>query len=433
MLKVVILGVGSRGANGYGKYALLHPDKLQVAAICDIDKNKLKKYSEIFSVPEDKCFADSEKLFAAGKLADAIFICTQDRNHFSHAMQALRLGYDILLEKPISPVPQECLRLAAEAKKFGRKIVVCHVLRYTAYFRKIKELIESGRIGKVIGIEQIENVEYWHQCHSFVRGNWRNSDQTSPMILQKCCHDFDILYWLSGAGCESLSSYGDLHWFRKENAPQGAAQRCLDGCAAKDECPFDAEKIYIDEFKRLRLSDEEKKTAFPYSQLCLDPTVENLYKAIQKGPYGRCVYHCDNNVVDHQIVSMLMNNGVKCTLTMSAFTKGGGRIVKVMGTLGEVIGDEYANEIRVGVYGKETEVIDVRKLTDDLSGHSGGDNQLVCDFIDMIEKGTASICGSTIEHSIESPMMAFAAEYSRLHGGEKVKMKDFIHENIGEL
>ncbi len=426
MIHAVILGAGSRGVNGYGRYALAHPDELKISAICDIDAAKTEKYGQLFSVPEKFRFTDSEALFGAGKLGDVIFICTQDRDHFRHASRAMELGYDILLEKPVSPDLGECLELVRLAKKHKRKVVVCHVLRYTAYFGKLKELIDRGTVGKVIGIDEKENVEYWHQCHSFVRGNWRNSRETSPMILQKCCHDFDILYWLCGSECERISSYGRLNWFRKENAPQGAASRCLSGCKAKENCPFDAEKIYIEEFNKLNLSAEAKKTAFPYSQVCLDPSEKNLYEAIKTGPYGRCVYACDNDVVDHQVVNMSMKNGIVCTLTMSAFTAKGGRQVKIMGTEGEIEADEYENRIVVRRYGHDAQTIDVRSLTDDLSGHGGGDNRLIHDFIAEVSGKEASVCSSTIDRSAESHIMAFAAEYSRLHDGQNVKIEEFL-------
>lgn len=432
MVKVVLLGLGSRGVSGYGKYALEFPEKMKISAVCDIDVEKTEKYGDLFQVENEKRYTDSNDLFRSGRLGDAIFICTQDQDHFEQAKKALELGYDILLEKPISSNVKECLALADLAKETGLRVVVCHVLRYTAYFRKIKEIIDEGKIGKLIAINQLENVEYWHQAHSFVRGNWRNSDTTSPMILQKCCHDFDILYWLCGAECEKLSSYGALNWFKYENAPEGSAKRCLEGCKVKNECPFDAEKIYIEGWRRLNLNDEEKKRAFPYNQLCIDPTEESIYKAIQNGPYGRCVYRCDNNVVDHQVVNMLMENGVICTLTMSAFTKTGGRQIKVMGTAGEIIGDEYGNLIRICRFGEREEIIDVRTLTNDISGHSGGDNRLVEDFLNMLEGKKGGICSSTIENSVESHIMAFAAEYSRISGGSNIIVRDFINEIYGE-
>lgn len=428
MVKAVILGVGARGAEGYGKYSVAHPDELQITALCDINPIRNEKYGTLFNVPKDKWFSDVNDLYAQGKLGDVIFICTQDRDHFEHAKKAIELGYDILLEKPISPVFEECLQLERLAKQYGRKIILGHVLRYTIYFQTIKKIIDSGRLGKIIAINQIENVEFWHMAHSFVRGNWRNSLETSPMILQKCCHDFDILYWLTNSRCKQLSSYGELHLFKSENAPDGSSTRCTKGCKCKDECPYNAETIYVKNFKNLNISDEEKLTRWPYCQVITNATVDRLQDAIDNGPYGRCVYHCDNNVVDHQVVNMVMDNGVICNLTMAAFTRTGGRQVKVMGTLGDIIADENEMTIRVGIYGQPLEFIDVRTLATDFSGHGGGDNKLVADFIDTIAKGGEmglNHCVTTIENSIEGHVMAFAAEWSRLHNGESLDCHDF--------
>ena len=431
MVTAAILGLGARGAEGYGRFSLIRPDLLKITAICDINKERIDKYGKLFNVPEQNSYYTAEDMLRQDKLADVMFICTQDRDHFKHAKAALEKGYDILLEKPISPVLHECLELERLARFYKRKIVLGHVLRYTAYFRKMKEIMDSGVLGKIIAINQIENVEFWHAAHSFVRGNWRNSDQTSPMILQKCCHDFDTLFWMSGSKCKRLSSFGELHLFKEENAPKGAALRCVD-CKAGDTCPYNAKTIYLENFKNLNISDEEKLTRWPYCQVITNATLPRLTEAIEKGPYGRCVYHCDNNVVDHQIVNMEMENGVICNLTMSAFTHTGGRQVKIMGTLGDCIGDENENTIRVGIYGKPVEYIDVRTLATDFSGHGGGDNRLVEDFLETIQAHGdvgGGHCVTTIENSVESHVMAFAAEYSRLHGGEVVDVRKFQEEN----
>lgn len=426
MITAAILGAGSRGAEGYGRYSEKRPDLLKIVSICDINKERVEKYSKIFHVEKNKCFYSDEEMLSQEKLADVMFICTQDRDHYKHAMMALDKGYHILLEKPISPVLSECNAIVKKAKEKNCIIVVGHVARYMMYFQKIKELIDSKIIGDLVAINQIENVEFWHQAHSFVRGNWRNSNETSPMILQKCCHDMDLLYWMIGSECKWISSMGNLNYFTSKNAPEGCAKRCLDGCKVKKECPYDAEKIYIDNFVNLNITDEEKLNRWPYCQVIVDPTVDRLYDAIKTGPYGRCVFHSDNNVVDHQIVNMVFENGVTANLTMSAFTHSGGRQVKVMGTLGDIVADECLNTITVGVYGKPKQVIDVRTLTDDFSGHGGGDNRLMADFLEAFEKKMVkSQCLTNIENSVESHYMALAAEKSRLETGRLINLDEY--------
>ena len=200
-LTVALAGLGSRGKDTYAKTAKLFPEKMKIVAIADIDPAKVAEVAREYDVPAQRCFSSAEELLAQDKLADLMFITTQDRQHVGHALPALKKGYDLLLEKPVSPKLEECRELLKTAQACGRKVVVCHVLRYTPFYTKLKEILDEGTIGDVVTVMGIENVGYWHQAHSFVRGNWRNSDQSSPMILQKCCHDMDILLWLTGKSC----------------------------------------------------------------------------------------------------------------------------------------------------------------------------------------------------------------------------------------
>ena len=195
---VAIVGLGGRGKDTYAPMALSRPDLMKIVAIADIVPEKVDEVARLYGVPRERCFDSAEALLREPRLADVLFVCTQDRQHVGHAIPALRKGYHLLLEKPISPVLSECQRVLAEAKKADRQVVVCHVLRYTPFFQKIKAVLDAGRIGEVVSVMALENVVYWHQAHSFVRGNWRREEDTSPMILQKSCHDLDILLWLLG-------------------------------------------------------------------------------------------------------------------------------------------------------------------------------------------------------------------------------------------
>ncbi len=426
-LRVALAGLGSRGKDTYAKTAKLFPEKMKITAIADIDPDKVAEVAREYGVPAEHCFSSAEELLAQEKLADVMFITTQDQQHVGHAIPALKKGYDLLLEKPVSPDLQECRDLLKTAQECGRKVVVCHVLRYTPFYTKLKEILDAGRIGETVTVMGIENVGYWHQAHSFVRGNWRNSDTTSPMILQKCCHDMDLLLWLTGKTAESVTSYGSTYLFKEEMAPEGAALRCMDGCAAKAECPFDAEKIYLTNEKT---GVEHGHTGWPCNVLTLHPTPESVREAIQKGPYGRCVYHCDNNVVDHQVVNICMTDGSTISFTMSGFTEKNSRYTKFMGTKGEITADLHENTIEVQEFGKAPEIIDVSKLSDDFSGHAGGDNRMVEEFLDMLIEGKEPEKSmTTLERSLESHYIALAAERSRLEGGRVVKMSEMRERN----
>lgn len=254
------------------------------------------------------------------------------------------------------------------------------------------------------------------------RGNWRNSNTTSPMILQKCCHDLDLLLWLTGKTCKSVTSFGNTYLFKEENAPEGAALRCTGGCKAKGNCPFDAEKIYLTNKKTGIL---EGNTGWPLDVLALHPDENSIRKAIEEGPYGRCVYYCDNNVVDHQVVNMEMTDGSTISFTMCGFTEDNSRYTKFMGTKGQIIADMGANLIKVTPFGKEEEVIDVSKLAEDFSGHAGGDHRLVSAFLNLVSgECEADDTITSVECSVESHYIALAAERSRVNGGKVVALAE---------
>lgn len=417
-VRIAIAGVGERGRNAYGKELVKMKDRVTVTAVADTNEERLGLAGDMFGVPSAMRFHSAEEMLSRDRLADAVFICTQDRQHVSQAVAALRKGYDVLLEKPVSPDLEDLGEIVRVQKETGRRVVVCHVLRYTPFFQMIKKTIESGRLGEVVAIQALENVCYWHQAHSYVRGNWRREAETSPMILAKCCHDLDYLVWLSGRKCERVSSLGSLMYFRPENAPDGAALRCTD-CRAKASCPYDAEKIYLTNPETGILHGN---TGWPVEVLAENPTEEKIRLALERGPYGRCVFHSDNDVVDHQTVNMEMEGGATLTLTMCAFTSNGGREIKVMGTLGDLKGDMNENRIRITRFGEKTEEIDLSRVEKDDAGHGGGDALLVGEFISLLEGKDPDDTVTTLERSVESHLIAIAAERSRLSGGRAVEM-----------
>lgn len=421
-MTVAILGLGSRGLQVYGEIVKNYDSIMEVTAVADLLPERLANAKKLFNLNEDACFSDADELLSREQLADAVFICTQDRDHVPQAKKALKKGYHILLEKPVSPSVRECTELLNEAKKYDRKVCVCHVLRYTPFYSTLKKMLAQGDIGKIINIQAREDVGFFHQAHSFVRGNWRNSEETSPMILAKCCHDMDLLVWLSDSSCRQVSSFGNLTWFKEENAPKGAARRCLDGCPVKDTCPYDAEKIYISNPD----TGVRYKNGWPVNTFAVPPTEENVRKELKAGPYGRCVYYCDNNVVDHQVVNLQMENDITVTFSMCAFSAKCSRMIKVMGTLGEIEGSIDENKIYYTPFGQETQVIDLTSFTDDFSGHGGGDVRMVKQFADYVMTGKRTDSITDLDISLESHLIALAAEESRKRQGKSISIREFM-------
>ena len=401
LTKLALIGAGQRGRI-YADYAFEHK-RAEICYLVEPDPKRMQEAKEKYKLDDDHVFADPAEFYKLGKVCDAVIIATMDRQHYEHTMGALQLGYDILLEKPISPDLQECLDIRNLAMEKGCRIMVCHVLRYTGFWASIKKLVDSGELGKVIDIQHNENIGNFHIAHSFVRGNWRNSDIASSLIMQKSCHDMDLLTWIVGSKAKSVSSFGDLTYFKAENAPEGSADRCVN-CKAKD-CRFDARKAY------LPIAGD-----WPATVLSVDQSQAGLMKAIEEGPYGRCVFHCDNNVCDHQVAVFEFENGVHATFNLSGFTNRMCRTIKIMCENGEIRGDDGLNEIEVIRFTSNWQAAPyVKKYQPDLREgfHGGGDSGLMEQFLDLLDGDDVENL-SAIDKSIESHVMAIAAEKARV-------------------
>ncbi|MBP3468283.1 MAG: Gfo/Idh/MocA family oxidoreductase, partial [Lachnospiraceae bacterium] len=397
----VLIGAGLRGGQVYASYALEHPEELKIVAVAEPDEQRRKEFAQRHGISEENQFSDYGELLIKDKMADCAMVCTQDTMHYEPVIKAMEKGYHVLCEKPMSPDTHEIVQMGQMTKKYGRILMICHVLRYSAFFSKIKECLEQGKIGRLMSIQHIEEVGYWHHAHSFVRGNWRRSEDTSPMILQKCCHDMDILMWLIDSPCTKVSSFGERTFFRKENAPEGAPAKCLDGCSHRDECAFYAPDFYLNHPKA-------KEDGLVYA-VWQSTAPDSVMDALREGPYGRCVFHCDNTVVDHQVVNLEFENQVTASLTMSAFTKNCSRIIHLMGSRGQMKGnmEEGSIEIDDFVTG-EKEMI---WLNTPAKGHSGSDSNMMKDFVKMIA-GQENHVKSSAEVSVASHLIALAAEES---------------------
>jgi len=406
-IKAIILGAGGRGQNTYGKYALQNPGEIQCVAVADPDDRRRAEFVHDHKVKEENIFTDWKEVFKREKFADLVCVCTQDQMHTEPALAAIEMGYDLLLEKPIAPTYEECTLIADAAKKKGVSVAVAHVLRYTPFFESIKKVIDSGELGKVVGIDHRENVGNIHYSHSFVRGNWHSEAESTPMILAKCCHDLDILLYLTGSNCKSLSSYGTKGYFSSKNRPKDAPHRCLDGCPHRKECPYYGPKIYL-----------TGDVGWPTNILTTDLTTEGITEALKTGPYGVCVFDCDNDMTEHQLVSMNFDNNITVALTMSAFTQETSRTIKVMMEKGEIIGEMIDDELQIiNFETREKRVISHVKLHSDLDDtHGGGDEGFTQEIIAHLRDKENFPLNASIEKALQSHKLAFAAQKAMEEG-----------------
>ena len=409
-ISVILIGAGGRGISYITKMSKMQ-EKFEVIAVADPLENRRRRAQSIWNIPDHMLFSSWEEILSLPKFADMAIISTMDDMHYEPTMKAIELGYHLLLEKPAAQTPQECADIAQAAKQKGVSVLVCHVLRYTPFFKTLKRTLMDGIIGDPISVLHVEAVGNTHQSHSYVRGNWHDENETTPMLLAKCCHDIDIIQWLLDKRCKKVSSFGELTYFTKENAPEGAPVRCADGgCPIADTCPYNCMKLYYDDknnnWFRGAATRGIAKNALP--------TDEEVLTALRETDYGLCVFHANNNVVDHQVVNMQFEGNVTASLTMNCFNKGG-RYTRIFGTKGELFA--YASDEEITVYtfeDKTTRKIPVLKTEESiLGGHGGGDAGIVKELYDYLSGSYDGYCAADIEISVKNHLIGFAAEKAR--------------------
>ena len=397
-VSIVAIGAGNR-TNKYLEYVKQHPDKAKLVGVVELNEIRRNKIAEKFCLEPSACFTDYHDFFRSSLKVDAVMICTPENMHYEPCMMAIEAGYHVLLEKPIAQTPEECIAIGEAARRKNVIVTVCHVLRYHPYFIKLKELACSGELGNIISINHRTAVGVDRAAHSFVRGPWRKESETNPMLISKCCHDIDFLLWLTKTRCRKLTSFGSLRWFKSTNAPEGSAHRCID-CQVESQCPFSAVDLY-----RIR-RDWIANFDVPQGKN-IDEVIE---EELEQGLYGRCIYHCDNDVVDHQIVSMEMESEVTINFSMDIFTLEDHRATQICLTEGEIEGDETQIKVRRFRGGEETiyDFSDIKHKP----FHAGADLNLMADLIEAIQT-EGKYLRTSIDLSVESHRICFEAERSR--------------------
>jgi predicted dehydrogenase len=423
-LSVVLMGAGMRGET-YTNIMLNSPEKFKVVAVAEPVEGRRNKIKKLHNIPEDMCFNSWEDVLAKPKMADIALICTMDEMHYPAAMKAIELGYDIILEKPVAPTAKECADILAAAKAKNVKVLVCHVLRYTPFYNRVKSILDEGMIGKVMSANFVEVIGNVHQSHSYVRGNWHSEKESSPILLAKSCHDIDIIQWLLNKKCISAQSFGELSYFNKENAPKGAPVRCIDGgCPIEDTCSYNCKKLYYD-----AKGNSWFRTASTKGIAKTDvPTDDEVMQALKTTDYGLCVFHANNDVLDHQIVNMQFEGGATVSFNMNAFGIGG-RHLRIFGTEGELYAGMGDDEIIVRTFQDWKDYkIPVNAIDESiLSGHGGGDQGLVYEAFEYFSGSYNGNRAADIDISVKNHFICFAAEQSR-KSNTVVSVDDFCSE-----
>ncbi len=396
---LALIGAGDRGMNCYAPYTLENPWKAEFVAVAERDPEKRRQFAESYHISPKYCFDDFEEMLKGPKVADAVMICTSDQLHFKPAVQAMEKGYHIMMEKPMSTTPEQCMALWKASRTYDRMFILCFVLRYTEFFSTIYQVIKSGRIGMVNSINHMENIPLIDQVHAFTRGIFRKAETACPIILSHCCHDLDIISWFAGSRCKKIASFGGLTFFCEKNAPEGSPKRCLDGCPVSSQCKYYAPNYYLTE-----------DIGWPTSTIGTDMSFEGRLQALQASPYGRCVFHCDNDVADNQTVIMEFENGVTANFSLQPFASESGRTMKITGTRGEIQADMEKNIIQI--FDHLTGRIEHMQVKPSRYKYGGGDHGIMEYFIDQVSK-EAQGGWTSMDSSIEAHMIAFAAEKSR--------------------
>jgi predicted dehydrogenase len=416
-LRIACIGCGAR-AQTYATLVAQRPDEFQIVAGADPVGARVEKLRQISGRADFRSFADAESILAAGKIADLMIVATQDNDHFRHCRGALLAGYHVLLEKPISTSIEQVLEIEALARRAERRVMVCFVLRFAAFYRKVKEILESGALGDIVSIQANEGVMPWHQAHSFVRGHWSNVGKSSPMIISKCCHDTDIVHWLVDRRCLRVSSFGSLEFFRRDRAPAGVPLRCTDGCPVGNTCTFNA----------LRYTTDMRAVWLPMVfDRAKEADAEEIVGWLRTSPWGRCVYHCDNDAVDRQVLAMEFEGGVTGTFTMTAFENG--RHIEIYGTRGVLKGGEtYYKHFgaHLIVFPHEGEPVRYTVQADDggYELHGGGDAGLIKALYGELTGPAETPLAAGLDSTVHSHLIGFAAEESR-RTGSTVNIEEF--------
>lgn len=421
MIKALVIGTGSR-AEAYMKHIVGKDLPIKIVAIAEIIKERRDYVGKKYKIPEEQRFETGEQAISKGGEYDIVIITTPDKTHHNLAISSLENGYNVLLEKPMATTAKECIDIVKAQQKSGKILAICHVLRYAPFFKEIKKITEEKELGKLQNVNLIEDVSYWHFAHSYVRGNWRKEEESSPIILAKSCHDLDILTWITESEADIVFSRGSLNYFKKENKPDNSSDKCIE-CPVLD-CPYNSKRFYL---------NQEDGSLWPYDSISQeDPSEEGRKKSIATTRYGKCVFQSDNDVCDNQDVLIEFKNGVNANFSLRAGGAYSTRRITLNYEKGQITGDLSEGVITKTTYtGKKDEHENKEIRFESKGGHGGGDLIMLKEVIKLIENNNSEENITSAQRSLESHLIAFASEESRKSDehGKPISMKEF-KENL---
>jgi predicted dehydrogenase len=403
-VRAILIGAGLRGRDTYSRWAARHPDRLRIVGLAEPSPQRRAEVAARHTLPALAVHASWESLLAAAPSADAAIVATGDALHVAPALAALGSGLHVLLEKPIALEARDCVRVVEAAERAGRALQVCHPMRFIAFYEKLAALVREGAIGRLVHLDLREHIAAWHMVHSYVRGKFRSTREAAPILLAKSCHDLDLLVWLVGERPARVASSGALSHYCAAGAPAAVPERCSDGCPVQADCPHDAVRFYAGPEERLARH-------WPWSDVSLDPAREARLEALRNGRYGRCIYRCDNDVLDHQSVAVEFPSGVTASFGLHGFANEERRTVRISGTGGEIRGVLHEGVIelsRVGSFRVERHQTEGSPLD-----HFGGDDGLLQHFTAALASGELGQLRSSGRSALAGHLLGFAAERAR--------------------
>ena len=412
-IKFIVVGYGNRAAI-YCRNAMKLDKNVEFVACVDPDTKKLVKAQKELGVSSEMCFTDLEELVRYGKIADCVINGTMDKLHLQTALPFLELGYDMLLEKPLTNNAIDLIMLKRTAEKNNCKLITCHVLRYTPFYKKIKELLLDGAIGKTVHIETSERVCIPHSSSSYIRGKWNNESVCgSSYLLAKCCHDIDLLCWFNNSTTpETVISFGGRDYLIPENAPKGAGNRCLVDCPHVDDCIYSAKWIYVE--NDYLKHGPWQMVGLDYDTLTKEQKIESLKT---DNPHGICAYKIKSDLIDHQEVMVKFKDGSTATHSLLTTASRATRSIFIQGTRGEIEGDVVEGKFVLRAFNKETLKYDVEEFNfndrdGETGGHFGGDEGIVRNLLSILKGDKPTVSYSPVQDSINGHLLVYAADKS---------------------